>query len=174
MDTQRLHLFELTEAATRADAWITRLDPARRDAFGVAAQKAASARGLMRGTDEIPLVLSPVSLPREELTFLGRAAHLLVSALTKVAREVIEKKPERVKVLFEHLSPLEHEALRTRWREAEELLVARVDWFVDKQGRPQALEVNSTIPAMQVYSDAAVLGFLDAYCGEAAESLAAK
>jgi len=80
----------------------------------------------------------------------------------KVAHELIEHRPARSRVLFHHLSPLESEALSRRWREAEELLHSRIDWFVDGAGRVRALEVNATIPAMQVYSDAAVGGWMDA------------
>ena len=113
----------------------------------------------MRGSTPIPLVLSPSSLPREELSGLGRGARLITTALLKVARDVIERRPEKGRLLWHHLSPLEAEAFATRWREAEELLHSRIDWFVDKSGQVRALEVNATIPAMQVYSDAAARGW---------------
>ncbi len=157
-----MHLFELTDAARQADDEISAMPEIARDALAAEAQRRASARGLMRGATPIPLVLSPCSLPRDELAQLGRSARLLVSALIKVARELIEHRPEKAQLLFHHLSPLEHQALALRWREAEELLLARVDWFVDQQGRAYALEVNATIPAMPVYSDAAVRGWLEA------------
>jgi len=159
----RVHLPELAPAAAAAHARLAAMSDSRRDELAHLAQERASELGLMRGSQPIPLVLSPVALPREELSALGRAARLVVSALVKVSREVIEKSPERARLLFHHLSPLEQEALRTRWREAEELLVARVDWFVDRAGRPRALEVNATIPAMPAYSDAAGLGWLQAW-----------
>lgn len=174
MDDLRLHLLDLTPAAAEADLRLTRLAPAARDAFALRAQTAASDRGLMRGPGQIPLVLSPVSLPRAELDALGAAAQLLVSALVKVARELIERRPERARLLFAHLSPLEQAALVQEHRLAEELLVARVDWFVARDGRPRALEVNSTIPAMQVYSDAAAAGWLSALRGAEGEALALK
>ncbi len=157
-----MHLFDLTDAAKRADEEISALPEAARDALAAEAQRCASARGLMRGATPIPLVLSPSALLREELQQLGRDARLLVSALVKVARELIERRPAKARLLFHHLSPLELEALATRWQEAEELLLARVDWFVDPHGRAFALEVNATIPAMPVYSDAAVRGWLEA------------
>src|SRR5712692_10608193 len=138
------------------------MEPAARDELAREAQRRASALGLMRGPEPIPLVLSPSSLPREELAALGRAARLVTSALVKVARDLIERRPEKARLLFHHLSPLEHEALATRWREAEELLHSRIDWFVDAQGTVRALEVNATIPAMQVYSDAAARGWAEA------------
>ena len=158
-----MHLFDLTDAARRADEEISRLAPAARDALAKSAQRSACADGLMRGTTPIPLVLSPCSLPREELGALGRDARLIVSALVRIARDLLERRPERSHLLFHHLAPLEREALATRWQEAEELLISRVDWFVDRQGHAHALEVNATIPAMPVYSDAAVSGFLEAF-----------
>jgi hypothetical protein len=155
----RIHLFELTEAARAADDRLVHIDPAARDALARQAQQRASELGLMRGSVPIPLVLSPCSLPRDELAALGRGARLITSALVKMARDLIERHPEKAQVLFRHLSPLEAEALATRWREAEELLHSRIDWFVDQQGNVRALEVNATIPAMQVYSDAAARGW---------------
>src|SRR5437763_633539 len=146
----------------KAEELLLAMEPAARDELAREAQRRASALGLMRGLEPIPLVLSPSWLPREELVALGRAARLVTSALVKVARELIERRPEKSKVLFRHLSPLEHEALATRWREAEELLHSRVDWFVDAQGTVRALELNATIPAMQVYSDAAARGWAEA------------
>jgi hypothetical protein len=164
----RVHLFDLVPAAARAHERLAALPEARRDAFAHQAQERASALGLLRGKDPIPLVLSPVALPRGELAALGRAARLLVSALVKVARELIERRPERARLLFRHLSATEQEALATLYREAEELVISRVDWFVDREARPRALEVNATIPAMPVYSDAATRGWLQAHGAEAA------
>lgn len=158
----RIHLFDLTDAARRADELLLGLAPAARDALSMEAQRRASALGLMRKDVPIPLVLSPTSLPRAELLGLGRAARLLTSALVKVARDVVTRRPEKARLLFQHLSPLETLALQQRFREAEDLLHARIDWFVDRAGNVKALEVNATIPAMQVYSDAAVRGFVQA------------
>ena len=92
----------------------------------------------------------------------------------KVARELIERRPEKAKLLFRHLSPLESEALAARWREAEELLHSRIDWFVDRDGSVRALEVNATIPAMQVYSDAAARGWVEAAAPPHAQALPAR
>jgi hypothetical protein len=170
----RVHLSEGTPATRRAHALLAEMPAERREELATVAQARASELGLMRGAQAIPLVLSPVALPREELASLGRAARLVVSALVKVCRELIERFPDRARLLFDHLSPLEREALRTRWREAEELLIARVDWFVDAKGRPRTLEVNATIPAMPVYSDAAALAWLEAWAPSRAEDLFAR
>jgi hypothetical protein len=155
----RIHLFELTDAARSADELLLRMERPARDELAREAQRRASALGLMRGSDPIPLVLSPSALPRDELAGLGRGARLITSALVKVARDLIERRPEKGRLLWSHLSPLEAEALATRWREAEELLHSRIDWFVARDGSVRALEVNATIPAMQVYSDAAARGW---------------
>ena len=158
----RIHLFELTEAARTADERLVSMAAPARDELAKEAQRRASAHGLMRGETPIPLVLSPCALPVAELAALGRGAKLITSALVKTARELIERRPEKARLLFRHLSPLESEALATRWREAEELLHSRIDWFVDGDGSVRALEVNATIPAMQVYSDAAAMGWVEA------------
>lgn len=155
----QVHLFSLTRPAERAEEVLVRMAPAQRDELAREAQRHASSLGLMRGPTPIPLVLSPTALPRSELLALGRGARLLTSALVKVARDLIERRPEKSRVLFRHLSALETEALATRWREAEDLLHSRVDWFVDGAGEVRALELNATIPAMQVYSDAAACGW---------------
>ena len=158
----RIHLFDLTESARKADDDLLSMPQHARDALAREAQRRASALGLMRGPTPIPLLLSPCALPRQELQDLGRGARLITSALVKVARNLLEHRPEKARLLFQHLSPLETEALELRWREAEDLLHARIDWFVEKDGLVQALEVNATIPAMQVYSDAAVRGWVQA------------
>ena len=158
----RIHLFDLTESARRAEEMLLAMEQRARDGLAREAQRRASALGLMRGPTPIPLLLSPSSLPRSELSALGRGARLITSALVKVARDLIERRSEKARLLFHHLCPLEKEALARRWREAEDLLHARIDWFVEKDGRLQALEVNATIPAMQIYSDAAVHGWVQA------------
>src|SRR5437763_567691 len=158
----RIRLFDLTDAARAADERRVRMRAPGRDELAKAAQRRASALGLMRGPTPIPLVLSPCALPRGEMEALGRGARLITSALVKTAREVIERHPDKARLLFRHLSPMESEALATRSREAEELLHSRIDWFVDRDGNVRALEVNATIPAMQVYSDAAARGWVEA------------
>ena len=170
----RVHLADRNSAAAEAHRRLSQMPADERDAFARRAQERASEMGLKRGEAPIALVLSPVALPREELAALGRAARLIVSALVKICRELIERAPDRAHLLFDHLAPLEQEALRTRSREAEELLIARVDWFVDAEGRPRALEVNATIPAMPGYSDAAAFGWLMTWAPRRAESLFAR
>src|SRR5216683_1844895 len=81
---------EPAPAAAAAHARLAAMSASRRDELAHLAQERASGLGLLRGPQPIPLVLSPVALPREELSALGRAARLVVSALVKVSRELIE------------------------------------------------------------------------------------
>ena len=172
----RIDLHGPGAATRRAEERLAALPQSARDRLSVRAQRLASQGGLRfvraEGPRDIPLVLTPLALPAEQLQSLGVAARRVVTALLKVARQVIDREPARASLLFSHLSPLELEALALRSREAEELLLARVDWFVDGDGRLQALEVNATIPAMPVYSDAAVRGWLAAVAPAKAEVLA--
>ena len=100
----RVHLPELAPAAVAAHERLAALPEARRDELARLAQDRAAELGLMRGPQQIPLVLSPVALPREELSALGRAARLVVSALVKVCRELIEllRLPEVSEPRLEH------------------------------------------------------------------------
>src|SRR5437764_3569450 len=107
----RIRLFDLTDAARAADERLVRMDAPARDELAREAQRRASALGLMRGPTSIPLVLSPSSLPRDELEKLGRGAKLITSALVKVARELIEHRQPKARMLFHHLSPLELDVL---------------------------------------------------------------
>jgi hypothetical protein len=167
----KISLFDLTAAARSFDDRLLAMSEPERDELAREAQRCASALGLMRGPTPIPLVLSPCALPREQLLGLGRGAKLITSAIVKVARQVISREPERARLLFHHLSPLEREALANRWEDAEELLQARIDWFADASGTVRALEVNATIPAMQVYSDAAAKGWAQAMAPSRAQAV---
>jgi hypothetical protein len=158
----KISLFDLTPSSRSFDERLLAMGETDRDELAREAQRCSSALGLMRGPTPIPLVLSPCALPRAELQALGRGARLITSALVKVARQLISKQPERARLLFHHLSPLEREALANHWEDAEDLLHARIDWFADASGTVRALEVNATIPAMQVYSDAAAKGWAQA------------
>ena len=91
-------------------------------------------------------------------------AHLITRALTKLTVDLMED-PSRAPLkqrLFGAFTPLEAEALGATWRKSEQLATVRVDFLVDTTGRARALEVNSTIPAMQGYSDAIAAAFVRA------------
>ena len=61
---------------------------------------------------------------------------------------------------FRSFLPLEAEGLARTWRSSSALATVRVDSLVDREGNHRALEVSSTIPAMQGYSDCVAEAFL--------------
>lgn len=112
----------------------------------------------------IPPILTPVAVERERLARVSADAHLITRALTKITVDLMEdhaRAPLKQR-LFGSFTPLESEALGSGWRKAEQLATVRVDFLVDSAGRARALEVNSTIPAMQGYSDAIAAAFVEA------------
>ncbi|MGZ3438312.1 MAG: hypothetical protein ACXVDD_02300 [Polyangia bacterium] len=112
----------------------------------------------------IPPILTPMAIDRGHLRDLSMQAHLITRALTKLTVDLMED-PSRAPLkqrLFGAFTALEAEALGTTWRKSEQLATVRVDFLVDTNGRARALEVNSTIPAMQGYSDAIAAAFVRA------------
>ncbi len=112
----------------------------------------------------IPPIVSPVALERARMRDVSTQAHLITRALTKLTADLMADSSHAPlkQRLFGAFTPLEAEALGTTWRNSEQLVTVRVDFLVDTNGRPRALEVNSTIPAMQGYSDAIAGAFLRA------------
>ncbi|HEX9105232.1 MAG TPA: hypothetical protein VF997_23640 [Polyangia bacterium] len=112
----------------------------------------------------IPPILTPTSIERTRMREVSLQAHLITRALTKLTVDLMED-PSRAPLkqrLFGAFTALEAEALGSTWRKSEQLATVRVDFLVDTGGRARALEVNSTIPAMQGYSDAIAAAFLRA------------
>lgn len=112
----------------------------------------------------IPPILTPVAVERARMREVSHDAHAITRALTKVTADLMQD-PSRAPLkqrLFGAFTPLEAEALGSTWRKSEQLATVRVDFLVDDDGRARALEVNSTIPAMQGYSDAIAAAFLRA------------
>jgi hypothetical protein len=157
----------LTPAARRFRAFLDGLPGAQLDSLARAYAAAAREQGAYvikpDGTEvPIPPILTPSVVPRERMTQASADAHLLVTGLQRLTASLMEdpaREPLRRR-LFGAFTPLEAEGLRTTWRAAGHLAVARVDYLVDIDGRPRALEVNSTIPAMQGYSDGIAAAFL--------------
>ncbi len=111
----------------------------------------------------IPPILTPIVLGGEEQAALANDARLLLSAIAKVARDLLDRgDPAMQAQLFAPLSSLERAALDATHREAEHLATARVDFLVGEDGRARALEVNATIPAMQGYADAVAAAWIRA------------
>ncbi|MBU8896889.1 hypothetical protein KRR26_14820 [Corallococcus sp. M34] len=141
------------------------LDVLRRQAqhFGPELARVAYQRGLAvtkpdGSTRPIPVTATPVILDAAEIRRrAGLSAHL-ASATVKMTRAVLDG-PD-AELLLGALSPLERSLAERTWRQATRLATTRVDYFVSG-GRPWALEVNATIPAMQGYSDIAARTFIE-------------
>lgn len=142
------------------------LDVLRQQAvhFGPELARTAYARGLAvtrvedGSTRPIPVTATPVILEAAEIRRrAGLAAHLSAAAV-KAARWALEG--ELREELLGMLSPLERALTERTYRQLTRLVNTRVDFFVSG-GRPHALEVNATIPAMQGYSDIAARTFLE-------------
>jgi hypothetical protein len=115
----------------------------------------------------IPPILTPTAIERSRMREVSTQAHLITRALTKLTVDLMED-PSRAPLkqrLFGAFTALEAEALGATWRKSEQLATVRVDFLVDTGGRARALEVNSTIPAMQGYSDAIAAAFIRAVAG---------
>jgi hypothetical protein len=114
------------------------------------------------GDVPIPITLSPEVVDSEALATRARDAARVLSAVVKAARVVLSPGVDspRARMLFGHFGPLEQECLH-QWRKAEDVTIARIDWFLDARGRHFALEVNATIPAMESYSDAAARSWIE-------------
>ena len=112
----------------------------------------------------IPPILTPVAMERARLSEVSADAHAITRALTKLTVDLMEDRARAPlkQRLFGAFTALEAEALGTTWRKSEQLATVRVDFLVDAHGHAHALEVNSTIPAMQGYSDAIAAAFLRA------------
>src|SRR3954465_9746403 len=112
----------------------------------------------------IPPILTPTAIERAHLRDVSMQAHLITRALTKLTVDLMEdssRAPLKQR-LFGAFTALEAEALGATWRKSEQLATVRVDFLVDTSGHARALEVNSTIPAMQGYSDAIPIAFIRA------------
>jgi len=112
----------------------------------------------------IPPILTPTAIERTRMRDVSQQAHLITRALTKLTVDLMEdssRAPLKQR-LFGAFTALEAEALGATWRKSEQLATVRVDFLVDTSGRSRALEVNSTIPAMQGYSDAIAAAFIRA------------
>lgn len=112
----------------------------------------------------IPPILTPIAIDRQRLKQVSADAHAITRALTKVTVDLMEdssRAPLKQR-LFGSFTALEAEALGQTWRKSEQLATVRVDFLVTAEGHARALEVNTTIPAMQGYSDAIAAAFLRA------------
>lgn len=97
----------------------------------------------------IPPLLTPV-LPDGEAP---GAARDLLEAVLLVARAILSGRHAEPAAMLAGFTPLERDCIRDGWRDAERVASARVDFLREAGGALAALELNTTIPAMQGYSD---------------------
>ena len=111
----------------------------------------------------IPPMLTPVVIDEPYRIALHRDARLLVSAVARIARMLIEgPRDTRRALVFAPLSDFERDTMEHTYRHAEHLATARVDFLVGTDNEARALEINATIPAMQGYADAVASAYLRA------------
>jgi hypothetical protein len=146
-------ILETLPAESRRD--LARLATGRARALGLAVV-------LAEGDVDIPLTLTPEVIDPATTAQRASDARQVLTSVIKAARAVLSQGVDSpgARKLFGHFGPLETAGL-ARWREAEDVTIARVDWFIDADGRHHALELNATIPAMEAYSDAAARAWIE-------------
>lgn len=110
-------------------------------------------------TKPIPVTATPVILDAAEIRRRADLAAKLASATMKMADAVLNGGSREV--LLGAMSPLERALCEKTWQRASRLATTRVDFFVNTANQPRALEINTTIPAMQGYSDIAARTFIE-------------
>jgi hypothetical protein len=112
----------------------------------------------------IPLVAEPEVFSRAALAALAAEARAILSGAVKLARALVGGgDPRDREALLGPFQGLEAEAMARLFVDAPcPALMARVDFLPDEEGRPRALELNATIPAMSGYSDLAAHHWLRA------------
>jgi len=131
--------------------------------FGAELAQTAYKRGLAvtapdGTTRPIPITATPVILDAAEIRRRAELAARLSSATQKMSDAVLNGGTREV--LLGALSPLERSIAERTYAQVSRLATTRVDFFVGAGG-PRALEINTTIPAMQGYSDIAAHSFLE-------------
>ncbi len=132
--------------------------------FGAELARTAYERGLAvtlpdGTTHPIPITATPVILEATEIHRRSELTARLSTATLKMADAVLNGSSSEV--LLGPLSPLERALAERTWKHLSRLATTRVDFFVDAGQQPRALEINTTIPAMQGYSDIAARTFLE-------------
>lgn len=153
-------------ARHRIARWLERRGDEEQRALGRRLVARASELGLVLARPEgdwpIPVSLTPEIVTRADEQRRAHDAQRLLSSVIKVARSILSKGADHglARTLFGHFGPLEARCLR-QWQTAEDVTIARVDWFLESDGRHRALELNATIPAMEAYSDAAARSWIE-------------
>ncbi|MCX6131245.1 MAG: hypothetical protein NTX25_19570 [Proteobacteria bacterium] len=118
----------------------------------------------------IPASIKPL-LVRDEAWFeLKKEAHAILSALEKLGNSLnFQQENALQRDLFSQLSPIEKQAARQSKTSSMGIATARMDLFFDEDAL-FVIEVNTTIPAMQAYSDMIRAAFYEAHGQTAAPS----
>jgi hypothetical protein len=132
--------------------------------FGAELAQLAYQRGLAvtqkdGTTRPIPVTATAVILDAAEIRRRSDLAAKLSTATMKMTEAVLNGGTRDV--LLGALSPLERSIAERTWAHVTRLATTRVDYFINSANQPRALEINTTIPAMQGYSDIAARTFLE-------------
>jgi hypothetical protein len=132
--------------------------------FGAELAQLAYQRGLAvtqkdGTTRPIPVTATAVILDAAEIRRRSDLAAKLSTATMKMTEAVLNGGTRDV--LLGALSPLERSLAERTWAHVTRLATTRVDYFINSANQPRALEINTTIPAMQGYSDIAARTFLE-------------
>jgi hypothetical protein len=132
--------------------------------FGAELAQLAYQRGLAvtqkdGTTRPIPITATAVILDAAEIRRRSDLAAKLSTATMKMTEAVLNGGTRDV--LLGALSPLERSIAERTWAHITRLATTRVDYFINTANQPRALEINTTIPAMQGYSDIAARTFLE-------------
>jgi hypothetical protein len=132
--------------------------------FGAELAQLAYQRGLAvtlkdGTTRPIPVTATAVILDAAEIRRRSEMAARLSTAAMKMTEAVLNGGTRDV--LLGALSPLERSIAERTWAHVTRLATTRVDYFVNAANQPLALEINTTIPAMQGYADIATRTFLE-------------
>jgi hypothetical protein len=139
---------------------------------GAQLARAAQAAGLAvtaadGSTRAIPIGAVPLVVADSELARRTLLATRLASATLRAARWRLQQPDGGA--LLDALSPAERRVVAASWRSVEALAVARIDFLAEDRAL-RALEANTTIPAMQAYSDIAAAAWLHAFAPAGAAS----
>ncbi len=139
---------------------------ARGEVLGLDLAARSFERGLaVTGPDgqRIPIPISATAEVRTaaEMAAAKRAAGDVARAIASLSRALF--RGEVRDVVRPHLSPLERRLAEAEGASMQRLAVTRTDFF--DGGSLRALELNSTIPAMQAYSDIAAQSWVEFHAG---------
>lgn len=120
------------------------------------------------GSVDIGTTLTPEIASPEMRETLKRDAALVLNGVLKTSRFLLKDGTHSALTerLFAHFDALEWHGVK-QFEAAEDVTLARVDWFVDAAGQHYALELNSTIPAMPGYSDASAIAWIETFAAHA-------